>query len=82
MALEIHRPTRQTVGRLLTLVVISLLAAFLRYLAPASAPGSGTMLLGFLLLAAFVADEVAREVHIPRITGYLVIGILFGPNVF
>ena len=82
MALEIHRPTRQTVGRLLTLVVISLLAAFLRYLAPASAPGSGTMLLGFLLLAAFVAGEVAREVHVPRITGYLVIGILFGPNVF
>ena len=83
MTLELRRPTTQTVGRLLTLVVIALLATFLRTFGPAE-PGmkSATMLLGFLLLAAFVAGDLARAVGLPRITGYLVIGLLFGPHVF
>ena len=40
------------------------------------------MLLGFLLLAAYVSGELAREFALPRITGYLVIGLLLGPHVF
>ncbi len=81
MARFIRPATVRTIGRLLTLVVISLLAAFIRLLGPEPGVASGTLLLGFLLLAAFVAGELARELRLPRITGYLVIGILFGPYV-
>jgi len=81
MAIELRRLNTQLIGRLLTLVVIALLAALVRYLPPQPELASNTMLLGFLLLAAFVAGEAARELSLPRITGYLVIGILFGPHV-
>ena len=80
MVFKFQRLPARAVGRLLTLVVISLLAAFLRLLGPM--PGaSDAMMLGFLLLAAFVAGELARDLRLPRITGYLIIGILFGPHV-
>lgn len=81
MAIELRTLTTRRVGRLLTLVVIALLALFFRALGPLPRAASGTMLLGFLLLAAFVAGELGRELRLPRITGYLVIGILFGPHV-
>jgi Kef-type K+ transport system membrane component KefB len=44
-------------------------------------PGSQAMLLGFLLLAAHLAGEVSSLAELPRITGYLVVGILLGPYV-
>jgi Kef-type K+ transport system membrane component KefB len=81
MAFKLRTPITRTVGRLLTLVVVSLLTALFSYLGPMPGMANDTMLLGFLLLAAFVAGELAREVSLPRITGYLVIGILFGPHV-
>ncbi|NIP13521.1 MAG: hypothetical protein GWM88_01770 [Pseudomonadales bacterium] len=79
MALKLYHPSQRTIGRALTLVVISLLALLLRFLGPLPQMASSTMLLGFLLLAAFVAGELARDIKLPRITGYMVIGILFGP---
>jgi hypothetical protein len=72
---------QRIIGRLLTLVVVTLLAALVRFLGPSPGTASSAMLLGFLLLAAFVAGEVGRELQLPRITGYLAIGILFGPHV-
>lgn len=81
MAFDFGSLSAPRIGRLLTLVVIGLLAALFRALGPLEGMVSSTMLLGFLLLAAFVAGELAREVGLPRITGYLVIGILFGPHV-
>ena len=81
MHLELRRLSTRSIGRLLTLVVIALLAALFSYLGPRPGMASDTMLLGFLLLAAYVAGEVAREIRLPRITGYLIIGILFGPHV-
>ncbi len=81
MTLRLHHPTTRGVGRLLTLVLIALLAVFLRVFGPPPGMRSATMLLGFLLLAAFVAGELAREMRLPRITGYLVIGLLLGPHV-
>ncbi len=35
---------------------------------------------GFLLLAGYLAGEIAAQAGIPRITGYLLTGILFGPH--
>lgn len=47
---------------------------------PAAGPGSLAMLLGFLLLAAYLAGRVSRTVALPQITGYLLMGILVGPH--
>lgn len=80
LAVRLQRLAERRVGRLLTLIVIALLAALMSILGPLPGPGRETMLLGFLLLAAFIAGELAREVRLPRITGYLTIGILFGPD--
>ena len=81
MALELRRYYARSIGRLLTLVVIGLLAALIRNLSLEAGVAGNTMLLGFLLLAAYVAGELAKDISLPRITGYLIIGILFGPHV-
>lgn len=38
-----------------------------------------SLALGFLLLAAALAGDIARRVGLPRITGYLAAGIIVGP---
>ena len=40
-----------------------------------------TLLLGFVLLASHLAGQAARWAELPRITGYMVLGILVGPFV-
>ncbi len=37
--------------------------------------------IGFLLLTAFIAGRVSRRMQLPRITGYLLLGITIGPRV-
>ena len=39
------------------------------------------VLMGFLLLVANVGGNLARETSLPRLTGYLVVGIVAGPSV-
>ncbi len=80
MPLDLHLGPKRIAGRTLTLVVIASVALFLKQMATPYGAGAATMLLGFLLLAAFVAGELARELSLPRITGYLVVGIAFGPS--
>jgi len=40
-----------------------------------------TILMGFVLLAASVAGALAARIGLPKITGFLVVGILAGPSV-
>lgn len=80
MTAGLSRNTVRVLGRLLTLLALALLGGLLVLTGPLDNRESAAMLLGFLLLAAFLAGEVARGVYLPRITGYLVIGILFGPS--
>ena len=47
--------------------------------ADAALPTSATVGLGFLLLASYVSGRLAKWSHMPRITGYLAMGILAGP---
>jgi len=42
--------------------------------------GSLAMLVGFVLLASSVSGAAAAEVGVPRITGYILVGILAGPS--
>jgi trehalose-6-phosphate synthase/Kef-type K+ transport system membrane component KefB len=47
----------------------------------AKAPGSaGTALaLGFTMLGAWVTGDALRRIHVPRLTGYLLFGVIVGP---
>lgn len=45
-------------------------------------PYSTTIALGFLLVAAFLAGQGASSIGLPRITGYLIGGLLIGPYAF
>ena len=43
-------------------------------------PESTTIAIGFLLVCAFLAGEASSRFGLPRITGYLVSGLLIGPH--
>ncbi|MCP4546937.1 MAG: cation:proton antiporter [bacterium] len=42
--------------------------------------GCVSISLGFLLLAAYVLGDLLTHIRLPRITGYLLAGLLFGPQ--
>jgi Kef-type K+ transport system membrane component KefB len=42
-------------------------------------PHSTTVAVGFLLIGAFVGGKLAARVGLPRITGYLLVGVILGP---
>ena len=42
-------------------------------------PSTTALALGFTLIAAMVAGELLRRFQLPRLTGYLLFGILVGP---
>lgn len=43
-------------------------------------PHSVAIAVGFLLIAAFLGGQAAAAVKLPRITGYLLVGVLVGPH--
>jgi Kef-type K+ transport system membrane component KefB len=69
-------------ARLLTLVAFVGVTHILGLLLdPETGPGGGTFFLGFLLLSSYLAGRAAKGIHLPQITGYLIIGILVGPHI-
>lgn len=69
---------------LLTLAIITALTYATRSFIPkgATITGSGAALaFGFLLIAAVQAGRICDVLKMPRLTGYIVIGIFFGPEV-
>ncbi len=68
------------IGRIAALVIVVLTAVLARHLADEAAGSTGTSLaLGFALIAAALAGEIFERLRLPRITGYLVFGLLCGP---
>ncbi len=69
--------------RLVLLIVLCILMDAARSFSadrPLSDQTSGVALAGgFLLLAAFLTGSLFRDLHLPRLTGYLVAGIVIGP---
>ena len=66
------------------LLILALLFWGLFLILPLGAEGQGSRTLltfGFLILAAYTVGELATTVGLPKIVGYLVAGILFGPSV-
>lgn len=80
------RRSATVLRRLLTLVVLLVFMGGLRDIMALLDGGADdlravTVAVGFLLLAAFLAGKLAGEVRLPRITGYIVLGLVVGPGV-
>ena len=49
---------------------------------PVAIGSAGSALaIGFALLGAWVAGDILRRFRLPRLTGYILFGVLIGPNV-
>jgi Kef-type K+ transport system membrane component KefB len=71
--------------RVFVLIVISFGMYFLANMMPESftVTGAGSVLsFGFMILAAYLLAGVLARIKLPRITGYILAGMLFGPSVF
>jgi len=66
-------------------VILALLFGAMQLVLPLGAGGHGSQWLltfGFLILAAYSVGELAVLVRLPKITGYLAAGVVFGPSLF
>lgn len=66
------------------LIVLALLLGGMQLLLPLGAAGQGSrplLAFGFLILAAYSVGELAAGVRLPKIVGYLLAGVFFGPDV-
>lgn len=68
--------------KLILLAALALFASAVRDFAPDATGASATALAaGVLLLAGFLAGGVFKTLGLPKLTGYLAVGIVFGPHV-
>ena len=64
------------------LLILVLLMGWLERIPPGNAPGAHTaMVAGLLLLSGYLAGYLLAAVRLPRITGYLCVGLLMGPHI-
>ena len=65
-------------------IILLLLLGGMQLIVPLGAGGNASQALltfGFLILAAYTIGEMATAVRLPKIVGYLVAGVVFGPSV-
>ncbi|MBW2123832.1 MAG: cation:proton antiporter [Deltaproteobacteria bacterium] len=70
--------------RVLTFVAIVALMGVVRFLGTdglVAAQSQVTVAFGFLLLAAYLIGEIFSTVSLPKISGYIFTGLLFGPHI-
>lgn len=66
--------------RIITLILLYFGVQLILPLSQDRGTGATTLLtFGFLVLAAYVSGELSSQVRLPKITGYLLAGVLFGP---
>jgi Kef-type K+ transport system membrane component KefB len=65
------------------LIILAGLMHATRSFTEAGGPGSAgvTLALGYMLLTAFFAGGVFKQLRLPRLTGYIVAGVVVGPSV-
>lgn len=66
------------------LAILIVLFGGMQLVLPLGAQGQGSQALlsfGFLILAAYTVGEIVSGVGLPKIVGYLLSGVLFGPHV-
>lgn len=68
---------------LVLILVLALLMHATRSFSVAGIPASSgvTLALGYVLLTAFFSGDLAKRAHIPKLTGYILAGIIVGPSV-
>ncbi|HWB83730.1 MAG TPA: cation:proton antiporter [Bryobacteraceae bacterium] len=70
--------------RLFLILIVGGLMETARSFAPEPGLGSGAsgtaLACGYLLITAFFAGEIFHHLHLPKLTGYLVTGIVVGPQ--
>ena len=69
-------------SRLFGLLALALLMFLLVSLPAATSGAPLSMLLGFLMLAAFACGKLGNRIGLPGITGYLLAGLALGPSCF
>lgn len=57
-----------------------MMALFSRFTAAGPVEARATLALGFLLIAAYLGGDLARQLRFPRLAGYLLIGFAVGPS--
>lgn len=65
-------------------VTLAILFGGMRIVLPLGSQGQGSQALlsfGFLILAAYTVGEIATALGMPKIVGYMVAGVIFGPHV-
>ncbi len=69
---------------LLIIALAALMQAARSFTVDGTAPiGSGTTLaFGYVLLTAFFAGRIFKQIRLPKLTGYIAAGIVIGPSVF
>jgi trehalose-6-phosphate synthase/Kef-type K+ transport system membrane component KefB len=69
------------VKRLISVALVVAAVVWIRRLGAVSIvePPSTALALGFTLVAAMVTGDLLRRFHLPRLTGYLLFGLVFGP---
>jgi len=77
-----HSWAKHTAALLILIGVMSLIQYFFQLEKYDSGYAMTTMLLGFIMLVAYIAGLLVSGYGLPKITGYLLTGILFGPSVF
>ncbi len=78
-------PAGKTLSKVFSLFVILLIMVCVEKLGMGSFARLGmetAVILGFILLSSFITGQLAEEVKLPKITGYIIAGIIFGPHVF
>lgn len=71
------------------LTILLILLGAMQFVLPLDGATSGTgaggtrtlMTFGFLILAAVTVGELAKAINVPKLVGYLVAGLVFGPHV-
>jgi Kef-type K+ transport system membrane component KefB len=64
-------------------LILVLLLGGVQLILPLGSFGQGSqplLMFGFLILAAYTVGEIATALRVPKIVGYLVAGVLFGPS--
>lgn len=65
------------------LIILAFLIGGMELIAPLGDPGRGAewlLTFGFLILAAYSVGEIASGLGLPKIVGYLLAGVVFGPG--
>jgi len=66
------------------LAILVMLLGGMQLVLPLGSQGQGSTALlsfGFLILAAYTVGELVKSVGLPKIVGYLISGVIFGPHV-